>query len=351
MRGGMVETSPKTTQEPARRAALRPEPRTALRASGASSLRRRAAALTAGAILTALGGCGGALGPEIGAYRPSVIDAARLVQPPRPPEISAKDERGVEDAASAVAPERLAALAARNGAERFEGPQLPFFFESEIGRGYLKSGPGRAIARGAPAESCPLFGASLDAPDVQSAARAALGECLAQRTKANADCACRLLAADDVLLAERDDFAYARGVAVQAIPLNRRLQPAGPDAPLIAEERFQPRAELVEGRRLALASGARRLWLIGLAGPVAGLDLEADGAAALTVLEGARDQLKPVKRLEGRWSAEGYRRGRLAERVALSGVDGEKLVLILGYEPAEFEERREDLLRAARALF
>ncbi|MEL6283468.1 MAG: hypothetical protein AAFQ73_12035, partial [Pseudomonadota bacterium] len=57
--------------------------------------------------------------------------------------------------------ERLSALATRRRAETFSGAELPFFFESEIGRAYLTAGAGRAIARGEPSESCPAFGVAL----------------------------------------------------------------------------------------------------------------------------------------------------------------------------------------------
>ncbi|MEL6318609.1 MAG: hypothetical protein AAFR16_13340 [Pseudomonadota bacterium] len=314
----------------------------------------------------ALAGCA-YIGVATGPYEPTVIDAARLIQPPQPPSLVAATEAEIADITPVAQPTRLASWRAVNGAQRFEGPQIPFFFESEIGRAYLRSGPGRAVARGEPAESCPLFGVALDAPGPEAAAETALRSCLARRGVAESACGCRLLAAENVLFAPAEAFAYARAVNAAAIPLDRDLKPAGPEAALIAEERYQPRAEpgaeplaeaggltvsgLEPARREELASGARRLWLIGLMGPVAGLDLAADGAARLTLLEGPRDGMRPVKRLEGRWRAEGFRRGRLAEHIALSGPDGDRLVLLIGYEPAELAEHKGRLLQEARALF
>ncbi|MEM9726193.1 MAG: hypothetical protein AAF909_12135 [Pseudomonadota bacterium] len=325
----------------------------------------RAAAGLVGAALT-VAGCA-YIGAATAPFEPTVIDAARLVQPPQPPTLVARSERDIADIVQVARPERLASWKGVNGSEQFEGPQIPFFFESEIGRAYLRSGPGRAVARGEPAESCPLFGVSLDASAPTVAAEQALTSCLARRDVAEASCGCRLLAAENVLFAPAEAFSYARAVNAAAIPLDRDLRPRGPEAALIAEERFQPRAEqasidataslgvavsgLEPSRREDLAAGARRLWLIGLAGPVAGLDLSADGEARLTLLEGPRDGMRPVRRFEGKWRAEGFRRGRLAEHIALSGPDGDRLVLLIGYEPAELASERSRLLQEARTLF
>ncbi|MEL6978925.1 MAG: hypothetical protein AAGM38_09625 [Pseudomonadota bacterium] len=319
---------------------------------------RRSASLL---VVALLGSCASIGAPITTTFAPSEIEAARLVQPPRPPKLVASDIGDLDDVVSAAAPDRLASWMAERGARRFEGPQIPFFFESELGRAYARSGPGRAIARGEPADRCPLFGAALDGADPASAARGAMRQCLSQRSPSQSDCACRLLAADQVLFAPPEAFAYARAVSAKAIPLDARLRPSGPPARLIAEERFEPRAAAAEtgarasglepARREALALGARRLWLIGLQGPVAGLDLQADGAARLTVLEGPRDALRPVRELEGRWEAEGFRRGRLAERVALRDEAGEPLLLLIGYEPAEMAEAEARLLREAKPLF
>lgn len=317
---------------------------------------------TLAALLIAATASGCAALPTTVAFTPSVIDAARLVQPPAPPTLVARKPSDVSALSRAAGPARLAELAARPGARRFEGPQIPFFFESALGRAYLRSDEGRAIARGEPAESCPQFGAAFDAPDPKTAAERALDQCLVARDHAHAACGCRLLAAGSTLLAPPEAFAYPRGVAVEAIPLDAKLRPAGATAALVAEERYEPRGALADktaprvsgmsaAERDALAAGARRLWLLGLSGPIGGLDLAADGAARLTVLDGGREALRPVRLLEGRWRAEGYRRGRLALLAGLESADGERLVILVGYEPAELDAERARLIRESKTLF
>lgn len=355
MRGGMAIGAPQFISNVA-----------ASRRIGTAAARRfSVSAIALAFAAAALGGCAG-VSSFTAPFEATDIEAARLVQPPLPPKLIAQSKRDVGEVAAAAKPERLASWRQMRGAKKFEGPQIPFFFESELGRAYLRSGPGRALARGEPAESCPMFGAALDAASTEAAANIALERCLARRVKADTECGCRLLAADTVLFAPADNFTYARAVAATLIPLGPDLASAGPEAALIAEERYTPlnaarvpaetdplkkKSGLTPARAEALASGERRLWLIGLQGPVAGLDLSADGAARLTLLEGPREGMKPIKEFNGRWSADGFRRGRLAERVALRSEKGSRMLLLIGYEPQELAEERPRLLREGRKLF
>ncbi|MEL6318465.1 MAG: hypothetical protein AAFR16_12600, partial [Pseudomonadota bacterium] len=77
------------------------------------------------------------------------------------------------------------------------------------------------------------------------------------------------------------------------------------------------------------------------AGPAGGLTIEPDGGARLTLGEAV---------YQGRWRAEGFRRGRLAGVVGLRGATGRALTLFIGYDPAEVEARRPELLRKASEL-
>ena len=313
-----------------------------------------AGALIGALALVAVKGCGG--GPSVSGAgvtsQASVdIDAAKLTQPPSPPEILARDPTDLNDAARGAATDRLAQMAARNGSIRYEPAQIPFFFESEIGHAYLASGPGRAIARGAPAERCAGFGVALDKPTPVEAAREALSSCLrtppayAQQSAREEPCACRLIAAENLLLAEAESFAYPRAVNALLIDLTR-----GVSAPLIAEER-PPEGQTQPERLAALSQGARALWLLTPTGPMGALNLSADGRAELQLLKGPAQALETVRRYNGAWRAEGYRRGRLAKRIALTDPAGGQLLMLIGYDPSELSERRQDLTTAARELF
>ena len=309
--------------------------------------------------LAGVKGCGG--GPPLGGnfIGGNVVDgqtsvdigAPKLTQPPRPPEILVQNQSGLEDAAHNADTERLARMAARNGSVRYEAAQIPFFFESEIGRAYIESGPGRALARGAPAERCAGFGVALNRSSPIDAARDALSSCFrappayAAQEEGESPCACRLIAAENLLLAEADAFAYPRAVNALLIDPNRDLS-----ASLIAEER-PPAAQTPEKRLAALSQGARSLWLLTPTGPMGALDLSADGRAELQLLKGPADALETVRRYTGSWRAEGYRRGRLAKRLALTDPEGGQLLLLIGYDPDELSKRRKSLTTAARELF
>ncbi|MBX2854293.1 MAG: hypothetical protein KTR21_04865 [Rhodobacteraceae bacterium] len=311
-------------------------------------------ALLAVLMLVGVKGCGG--GPPLGGNliggQASVdIGAPKLTQPPRPPEILAHDARDLEGAARGAAVDRLARMAARNGATRYESAQIPFFFESEIGRAYLESGPGRALARGAPAERCAGFGVALNRPSPVEAAREALASCLqtppayAEQTSSEAPCACQLIAAENLLLTEAESFAYPRAVNALLIDPARDVT-----ASLIAEERT-PTKETPPQRLAALSQGARSLWLLAPTGPMGALDLSADGLAEFRLLKGPAESLETVRLYTGAWRAEGYRRGRLAKRMALTDSEGGQLLLLIGYDPEELRDRRQALTTAARELF
>lgn len=264
-----------------------------------------------------------------------------LVQPPSPPELVADSPRAIPALAASATPDRLALLAERRRAERIYGADLPFFFESEIGRAYLAAGAGRAIARGEPAESCPAFGSALQEASPDAAAAKALERCLASRAPGTETrCGCRLMAAGQILFAERAEFAHARAVNARLISLEGAF-----DVTLIAEPKLEERSiDLLE-------SGAdETVWLLAPDGPAAAVNLQPDGAASLVILDGPNDQLRAVRTYQGRWDAEGYRRGRRAAQVALEDTEGHQAVLLMGYEPEELSRRRAELLAAAKKL-
>lgn len=294
--------------------------------------------------LTVLVGCAGL--PIQTTLDPSDIGLDRLRQPQNPPEISVATAADAPRAVARLDARRLADLADRAGVRRLGAAQVPFFFGSDLGRAYLKSDGPRALAFGDPADSCAAVGVALQARDVTTAARSALSQCVAR-----AGCACRLAAAGDVLLAPLESFDYAR-----AVTASMRI---GGDAPimLLAEDRPQ---EPTDGPVLSPldaleAGGARqRVALFSprdlSAGPIGALTLEADGAAQLTARVGGAE-----RRYVGRWTSEGRRRGWFARTVAMRPADGrsaaaERLLLLIGYEPAELSERQERLFAAAGQL-
>ncbi|MEL6278684.1 MAG: hypothetical protein AAF661_06435 [Pseudomonadota bacterium] len=237
--------------------------------------------------------------------------------------------------------ERLSALATRRRAETFSGAELPFFFESEIGRAYLTAGAGRAIARGEPSESCPAFGVALQQISPEAAAQEALNRCLANRAADTADrCGCRLLAAGSILFGEREEFAHARGVNARLISLEGAF-----DVTLVAEQKLEerPAADLERGV-------GETVWLLGPSGPAAAVELSPDGDASLIILTGPSDALQTVKTYTGRWDSEGYRRGRIATQIGVRDEQGRRAVLLIGYEPEELARRQAELIAAARRL-
>ena len=282
------------------------------------------------------------------------IELTRLTQPPQPPELIAKAQSEVARIAASASRARLKGLARRAGAKPFEGPQIPLLIESALGRAYLASGPGRAIAMGSPAATCPMMGAALSRASSEEASRAALSQCLTQRAArgASASCGCRLVAAGDVLLTDAASLAYARAVTAR---LTRPAETgrAALDAPLIAEERLydvQGDSRLSASALADLAAGARTIWLLAASGPVGLLTLSADGAAELWLVQGPRQAPEIKETLRGVWRAEGFRRGRLARRVALSDGAGRAAYVFLGYEPREYAARRAQLIAEAAAI-
>ncbi|MEL6316283.1 MAG: hypothetical protein AAFR16_01455 [Pseudomonadota bacterium] len=322
------------------------------------AFRREAAALRAVAAAVLLGAGAAACGEFATAPQPTRapvgdIDLSSVTQPPRPPEVIARSSEEIAEAVAATSPERLQDLAGRAGAKRYEGPQVPLLFESRLGRAYLSASGGRALAQGAPSRSCPMTGAAYGRSSVAAAVAEALEHCLEQgrRLGAPEDCGCRVIAAGGALLAEDADLAYARAVAA------RLIDPAsGVEIAVIAEERMaaEEAAEpqtLSEAEKRALSEGARTVWLLAPSGPVGLLELAADRSADLRLLDGPDSALRETRRYSGAWRAEGFRRGRLAKRVALRAADGRReLHLLIGYEPAEYDEREAELRAAVAAL-
>jgi hypothetical protein len=228
------------------------------------------------------------------------------------PGIVATDSDGVADARIAAA--RIAGSVGRS--RPVEAAGAPFLHGSPHGRAWLAGTPPRALARGEPGPSCPAIGMAMspEAISPSDAAGRALSRCLDQLEErgAPADCGCRLLALDGALVAPMSDFAYAQGVGARLIG---GAAPAG-GRPLVALERGDSDPALTE------------VAFLDAGGVAAVAQLAEDGGARLLLLgDGVV--------YEGRREFRGWRRGRLTERLLLEAPDGERLIALIGFEPAD----------------
>ena len=297
-------------------------------------LRRRTARINRLVILAAAGvlaGC--AAGESAGGNARDTGDLGRqqLVLPAAPPVIAAQDETEVARAMRLAERFNRPALESQRRSRTIEAVQTPLLYEAPAGRRFLEAPGARALALGEPPEICPAIGLATSAqpaPRAESAERA-LTDCLAMLKKsgASAECGCRLVAIDDTLLAEQGAFAYARGVTAQFIGHGAELS-----AIYVAEERAEE-----DG------SGDVRIWFLDALGPRAVARLTEAGEAELAMLQGANGELEATRYFRGRWESEGFRRGRLAEKLYLEDEKGERLIALIGYSPAELAAREAEL--------
>lgn len=206
-----------------------------------------------------------------------------------------------------------AAMRARRATARAGGAvalaETPFLQGSPAGRAYLARPAPKALARGEPPGQCYGLGVATG-PDAPAEALRRCFEEMADDPR-EAGCGCRLLAIDDVLLAERAAFAYAPGVSGRLL---------GPEAP--------QSGALVVAERPSGREGAALAAFFGFDGPVAVAELGADGEAVLLLPGDAA----PFRGERERW---GWRRGRLTERLLLSSPEGRRLIALIGFEPAD----------------
>ncbi|MEM0944741.1 MAG: hypothetical protein AAGI70_12440, partial [Pseudomonadota bacterium] len=245
-------------------------------------------------------------GPQSGSNRPQITAAwhqQRMILLESPPQIASAGVEDLDGARLAARRADPARLAERAEAERVQVDQLAYLIGSAEGQAFLRSPGPRALARGNPAAICPAIGlASLPGGNREEVAAAALGQCLADLGESRPDCGCQVLALDTVVTVPREELAYATGATA-------RLRLGGQDSVLVAEE-----------------TGPGEILLRSLIGPV----------AQVTRLEGgqARITFGPDEVYEGQRLREGFRRGRLAERIYAEGPRG-RLTLLIGFEPDE----------------
>jgi hypothetical protein len=207
-----------------------------------------------------------------------------------------------------------AARARQAGSKRIAPASIPLLYNTAWGRRWFTDGAHRAAVRGKPAASCPAF-AAITAPERHAAVEQAVGAC-AQALDASgaaAACECELIALDDMLLAPLDAFAYAPGVDGRLLGLGGRH--AGP---LVVREVGD-----------APMPGVGDFVIADVHGAVARGTLSANGRATLELLPDG-----PV--LTGWREREGWRRGRMTERLLLEDPGGRRVIALIGHDPATF---------------
>jgi hypothetical protein len=231
---------------------------------------------------------------------------------PNPPIVAATGPGDLRIARTIAAHTDLARVSRRESVRWVGVDSLPFLNATEAGKRFLAAAAPRALARGMPKEACPVSAMASGAP---SAARAdiavqALRNCLATLAPEHSDCGCRIVALDDMVTVPRKDTAYATGTSARL-----RVASLGIDLLLVAEQ-----------------TAPDGMLLRDLRGPVA--RLKHGEADAVTV-----EFLGSGRRFEGRRIAVGFRRGRIAERIYATDSDGNRLSLLVGFEPDELAAR------------
>lgn len=235
------------------------------------------------------------------------LHQARMIVLDRPPIIAAQQPEDLVLAARAAGGVDPADLIARPSSRWVRVDALPYLTQTEVGRRFLAAATPRALARGVPAEFCPATEvAASPAASRAEAARTALQGCLAKLGPGHEGCGCRIIALDQVVTVPREEMAYATGVSARL-----RVAALGLDLMLVAED--------------VAPDG---LVLRDLLGPVA--RLEHGPGDAVTVVFARSD-----RRFKGFRIPVGFRRGRLAERIYALDGNGNRLSLLVGFEPDE----------------
>lgn len=183
---------------------------------------------------------------------------------------------------------------------------LPWLTGSPLGRDFLGIEGSRVLVRGIPAAFCPTALVESGNTPVPDLAASALRKCL-DRSKDK--CGCQIVAAGSVLLVPQADMAYATAISARI-----RAPALGLNGFLVAEEERDGRVLLRD------------------LGGVIGRITRAPGDAVTIELQAG------AQTYSGQSIKVGFRRGRLAERIYASDESGNRLSLLIGFDPDELAE-------------
>jgi hypothetical protein len=232
----------------------------------------------------------------------------RMMVLSRPPYIAIMQPEDLPVALRVAENTDSARLSKRETARWVNVDSLPFLTSTEYGNKFLDATKPRALAQGIPPGICPVVAVASGAPETPRAdiVTEALQSCMAKISVAQPGCGCRIVALDDLVAVPREDTVYATGTTARI-----RSVALGIDLFLVAEE-------TVDGNTL----------LRDLNGPVAHLVRGENDAVTVSFLSTGH-------RFDGYRIPVGFRRGRIAERIYSTDVDGNRLSLLIGFEPGE----------------
>lgn len=265
-------------------------------------VRSTLAVLCCSAILT---GCGASTISQ-GSARPAndeSLDLQQFLILAQPPTIAAANLNEVAAARQKLAQVKPASLQERLDSRIESANALPWLTGSQLGREFLSTKGSRVLVRGAPRQFCPTALIEQGDAPVPDLAATALRKCLAQSSD---KCGCEVIAAGSVLLVPRTEVNYATaiGARIRASTLNV-------DGFVVAEE----------GKR-------GNILLRSLDGEIGRVERAEDGTVRVILANISEP-------FQGRSIPVGYRRGRLAERIYATDSDGNRLTLLIGFDPEE----------------
>jgi hypothetical protein len=260
--------------------------------------------------LVALSACAGSV-PSAGSERtknPIGVDFQRMLVLERPPVVAAETPDDIATAQRIMRNLSPAALRARSGSRLIDSNALPWLTGSTEGRKFLATPPQRILVRGQPADRCPVAIAGTAPPSTPMANAAAdvLRQCLA---KVEEGCGCQVVAAGSILLVPRSELAYATGIAARI-----QAKSLGLDGLLVAEETPDQKVLLRD--------------LSGIIGEV-----ERTGETDVVVRMLGSQQI-----YRGEARQVGFRRGRRAERIYAETESGDRISLLIGFDPDELAQ-------------